>query len=305
MRFGPKFSPRLLTSITIEFMASKFEGLHTKCRGGVYPRTEVKRLDIPDGKVSWTVDWADYKPPTYTDPKVLKASWADPELSTKDFAPKFNSLDGKIDRRSHNGTYDVVDGVPRNPLGRTGLIGRGTLGRWGPNHAADPIVTRWKYTADNDIEKHSKSGKPIMQFVAILRGDCHEWAIPGGMVDPGEQVSATLKREFGEEALSSLTAVSPEEKKQIEESIGRLFAHGGDRVYSGYVDDPRNTDNAWMETVAVNFHDDLGNSAARVNLKAGDDAAEVQWTDLSSDMNLYASHKQILAMVAALRRAHW
>jgi len=29
-------------------------------------------------------------------------------------------------------------------------------------------------------------------------------------------------------------------------------------VYKGYVDDPRNTDNAWMETVAVNFHDELG-----------------------------------------------
>lgn len=30
------------------------------------------------------------------------------------------------------------------------------------------------------------------------------------------------------------------------------------QVYKGYVDDPRNTDNAWMETVAVNFHDELG-----------------------------------------------
>ena len=31
----------------------------------------------------------------------------------------------------------------RNPVGRTGLRGRGELGRWGPNHAADPIVTRY------------------------------------------------------------------------------------------------------------------------------------------------------------------
>ena len=30
----------------------------------------------------------------------------------------------------------------RNPAGRTGLTGRGLLGKWGPNHAADPIVTR-------------------------------------------------------------------------------------------------------------------------------------------------------------------
>ena len=27
-------------------------------------------------------------------------------------------------------------------MGRTGLTGRGLLGKWGPNHAGDPIVTR-------------------------------------------------------------------------------------------------------------------------------------------------------------------
>lgn len=30
------------------------------------------------------------------------------------------------------------------------------------------------------------------------------------------------------------------------------------QVFKGYVDDPRNTDNSWMETVAVNFHDESG-----------------------------------------------
>lgn len=44
--------------------------------------------------------------------------------------------------------YNVIDKRPINPIGRTGLIGRGVLGKWGPNHAADPIVTRWK-TVDN------------------------------------------------------------------------------------------------------------------------------------------------------------
>ena len=35
-----------------------------------------------------------------------------------------------------------MNGRPRNPIGRTGITGRGQLGKWGPNHAADPIVTR-------------------------------------------------------------------------------------------------------------------------------------------------------------------
>ena len=30
------------------------------------------------------------------------------------------------------------------------------------------------------------SGKPVLEFVSIQRKDTGEWAIPGGMVDPGE-----------------------------------------------------------------------------------------------------------------------
>lgn len=40
-------------------------------------------------------------------------------------------------------------------------------------------------------------------MLAIQRRDSGEWAIPGGMIDPGETVTNTLKREFIEEALNS------------------------------------------------------------------------------------------------------
>lgn len=43
----------------------------------------------------------------------------------------------------------------------------------------------------------------ILEMVAIQRRDNLMWAIPGGMVDPGEKATATLKREFTEEALNS------------------------------------------------------------------------------------------------------
>ena len=45
------------------------------------------------------------------------------------------------------------------------------------------------------------------------------------MVDPGDTVTNTLKKEFGEEALNSLE-VSPEENKRIQESLEHLFHHG-------------------------------------------------------------------------------
>ena len=46
-----------------------------------------------------------------------------------------------------------------------------------------------------------------------------------GMVDPGEAVSVTLKREFGEEALNMLE-VSKEDKKKLEASVNEMFSRG-------------------------------------------------------------------------------
>ncbi len=93
--------------------------------------------------MNWSVKWPEYKPVNYTASKLLKDKpvWADPEnpLDIKNW----NALDGNIDRRSHLGVYEVVDGIPLNPIGRTGVSGRGQLGKWGVNHAADPIVTRY------------------------------------------------------------------------------------------------------------------------------------------------------------------
>lgn len=181
------------------------------------------------------------------------------------------------------------------------MSGRGLLGRWGPNHAADPIVTRWEVNSQG--EKVYKDGKPVLQFVAIKRKDTGQWAIPGGMVEPGDTVSATLKKEFGEEALNS-TEVSEEERAQIEKQLDDLFHHG-DTIYKGYVDDPRNTDNAWMETVAVNFHDDTGKVFGNFKLVAGDDAGAVTWVSIDHNLELYASHLDFIRATATLRNAHW
>jgi len=40
-------------------------------------------------------------------------------------------------------------------------------------------------------------------------------------------------------------------------------------VYSGYVDDPRNTDNAWLETVVYHFHDETDEYVGLLHLRAG------------------------------------
>lgn len=51
------------------------------------------------------------------------------------------------------------------------------MGRFGPNHAADPIVTRW---VRNEFgEREEIDGRDVLQFIAIKREDTKEWALPG------------------------------------------------------------------------------------------------------------------------------
>ena len=61
------------------------------------------------------------------------------------------------------------------------------------------------------------------------------------MQDPNEVGVATLVREFKEEAGN----VSDAERSKFDAMVDELFRDSNGRViYRGYVDDPRNTDNA-------------------------------------------------------------
>ncbi|XP_077993111.1 transient receptor potential cation channel subfamily M member-like 2 [Glandiceps talaboti] len=282
--------------------------LHYKSRLNPYPGSVIQRFKVPDHLVHWEIEFSNYSPMNYTASVVLSNPvWADEDILAmpKDTRPPlyYNQMDNQcqVSRISYTGVYTVKDGLPLNPKGRTGMIGRGLLGRFGPNHAADPIVTRWKKKFDGSCLE--EDGKKVLEFVAIQRKDNQQWAIPGGMVEPGQLVSQTLKAEFSEEALGKL-AKSEAEIKEISERLDKFFQNGIE-VYKGYVDDPRNTDNAWMETVAVNYHDETNETLGHFKLQAGDDAQAVRWQRISGKMPLYASHTAMLKRVAQIHDANY
>ena len=123
------------------------------------------------------------------------------------------------------------------------------LGRWGPNHAADPIITRWSRDGNGQQILNKDTNKPILQFVGIQRFDSGEWAIPGvcfiiksmkfmykyllvliffkykGMVDAGEKAQETARREFLEEAMDSEN-LSAENLQKLRNKCAKLFASG-------------------------------------------------------------------------------
>jgi ADP-ribose pyrophosphatase len=253
-----------------------------------------QRFQVPDDKVDWRVRFPEYVSRRFTGADVEAntssvtnpTGWADPTdpNTVREEMKGRTSFEGELFFDAH--------GRPVNPRGRTGICDRGMLGKWGPNHAADPIVTRWKPGAN----------PPVLQVVAIRRGDTGIWALPGGMVDAGETVSVTVRRDFEEEAGN--VREGPE-RETFNSAVTELFSNGK-IVYQGYVDDPRNTDNAWMETTAFHFHcsEELGN---KIPLRAGDDANDVTWLDVSREepryVNLYASHRQWVDQIAKMMRA--
>jgi ADP-ribose pyrophosphatase len=127
--------------------------------------------DVPDKYVSWDVMFIAYDPIAYTKTKsefpISLQQFADEDIlllqetqieQIKLNLPVFewnristNAAGITIDRSSwqisqdqNKVVYKLDNGIPRNPFGRTGLRGRGSLLRWGPNHYIMIVITRYR-----------------------------------------------------------------------------------------------------------------------------------------------------------------
>ena len=124
----------------------------------------------------------------------------------------------------------------------------------GPNLTADAVVV------------HPKSARILL----IKRGDTGQWALPGGFINQDEPAALAAQREAQEET-------------------GLVLTNEGYLIYQGAVDDPRNTETAWIETSAYLF-----TLHTMPEVTGNDDAAAAQWTDIAALPALYGSHQQII-----------
>jgi ADP-ribose pyrophosphatase len=233
-----------------------------------YPR----RQPVEEADADWSRPLPGYAPPEFTSPKVFQNAgvWADPADITQ--------VTRKLLTRTPSGDLPVSldpHGFPLNPLGRTGLRGRGLLGKWGRNQAGDPLVTRFDPSTGQ------------LQVLVIERSDSGRLALPGGMVDEGEAITTTVSRELAEETGAHIRF----EETQI--------------LFAGVVDDPRNTDHAWMETTVLHQHLTADQSQA-LALQAGDDAKSVHWMEINPTnlAALYASHADFVRLAVRKLQGH-
>ena len=244
--------------------------------------------NYPPRALGTSTTWDDaedeaYHPTEYNAPVLLttpKPDWAD------EMNPNVDALHKRRtycygDEKAIADTacpFDDARQRYRNPMGPTGLIGRGLLGKWGPNHAADVMVTR-RNTATNQYE--------VLLVVKHVGDSTSCLAYPAGMVEPGATVHDTLREELTQEAVHKGATVD-----QLFATCARGI------VYRGHVDDHRNTDEAWMETTAFHYHatDELG---AELPLAVTDEKEikGVKWYELNAITKMYASHYDWLVIL--------
>ena len=72
----------------------------------------------------------------------------------------------------------VINGLPMNPQGRTGMRGRGPYYYWGPNHMFELVITRLKQDI-NGNQLHDANNKKVIEFLSIQDSlDNRKWHLP-------------------------------------------------------------------------------------------------------------------------------
>ncbi|XP_075705629.1 transient receptor potential cation channel subfamily M member 2-like [Rhinoderma darwinii] len=260
---------------------------HVNSRILDYPDYRATRHPVPDELVPWEVGFPGYSPPLYNAERDDRGPY-DPSQEMQQKKRKYNGVDGVLDFRSCLGTYLVEDGVPLNPMGRTGLRGVGSLHWFGPNHSLHPVLTRW---GSNKAGGPNEMSRRQLEVLVVKPVGNELWALPGGTLDPGERIPLKIQTLLKREHLSEFLAL-----------LG-----AGTEVFHGYLDDPRNTDNAWIETLAINIHFETKESSERLFLNSEkiDLGVSLLWQILDHKIPLYANEKEILHRTVEHHNAHY
>ncbi|XP_015781855.1 protein ced-11 isoform X2 [Tetranychus urticae] len=256
---------------------------HILSRQSPYPGTRVQRIPVPDKYVPWEVMWIDYDPVAYTKQKMdfpqnFQHNVDEDILFLREYnieqvtskLPVFNWNSSStnpagitIDRTSWitkdgctNLVYSLDSGIPRNPFGRTGLKGKGSLPRWGPNHYVMFVITRWR------TSRIVSTGK-LFEF--IVEKNLPRWdqiSLPNRFV-PGDNWYGDLQTLFNvpddqqwtndenvEAFFTNCSLSNTNKPAESEDTVLVKFIKND----ATYMDDPLNTDMAWKELVLIHVH---------------------------------------------------
>ncbi|XP_063693147.1 transient receptor potential cation channel subfamily M member-like 2 isoform X5 [Bolinopsis microptera] len=265
---------------------------HSQALTTPYPGTDIERFKLEKGQIAWKSNF-DYTPPVYDNEEI-------PQLDPKKPNElRFNHVDSDgVDRISFIGKYTVHEGFPRNPKGRTGLIGKGNLPRWGPNKLAVTIVTRYKEQPGSSDSGEvpggviNKQGQPVVEVLLLKMEGSPHYMFPQGFLAPSETVKHAHQRVVLDLCYDfcNQTKIA---QIPIAASIDPIFSQYKE-LSSSYMDDPMNTDNSWMEVSAATVHDNQ--NAMSSDFKLGSGVIQIVWFTVTERPDLHPN------MVTLLRK---
>lgn len=326
---------------------------HTESRKSPYPGTDIQRSPVFEKDIPWTIKFEAYDPNFYSRPidqypKHLRP-WVD-----RDILVRRASIGSIFDKKASeeevlqiphpiynieqsfflpNGEPVTINrisfvpqsdqekgysldflGLPVNPMGRTGLRGRGSLFRYGPNHSIQAIISRWKH-----MKKTAEDKKPSENILEILviQDQTNPNILNFPMVELNQSTEPyrALCKYFDAEIILEVTGqeyynfdnedmahyfsqFSSTDKKRKKKSHYVSHGFSSTAIFRGYVDSALNTDNAWQETEIWNFH---------YKYKEGFDLrlsknTYATWIEASASAQLSAVQKAALVEVCKLQK---
>lgn len=249
-----------------------------------------------------------------TDPAVLEQwaqlgvyGWADPSDPLEvDFAHTsrltFNRDSGCYEQVSFTGESDE-DRRPINPSSTVGIRGRGSLGKWGVNRASHLIIWRRRLTG-------------AIQILFVRSNSNETFRLPGGFIMGNESALVSAKKHLVSRYVSEFAAIKNVSLPRAQVVCGayirrwleNLLMEAGNESVSlrGVVNDPRNTDNAWVESTIyfINVPFAILKSADPIDTLKSDGCS---WMDLSTalESNINPMHKDFVLRSFASLDTEW
>ena len=231
-------------SLLFQLIADDFHLRIRAERPDSYPPRQAISID----EAPWSVESEQYAPPYYVAEEVLSN-----ERSASDrpwvHAEDIEAVTESLDRGLSTVSDDI--GRPLHPRGRTGLAGRGLLGRWGANPAVGAVVTRL-----------SAEGDGLLVLAGRREGQLRI-SLPRGLVFLDETRQEAIARVLAERAGLSV------DEDELDVLIDDFYY------------DQRQTDHAWLEMRAYLVSPDA--EVVVPDYLSTDNFDEIEWWPLDAN----------------------
>lgn len=138
----------------------------------------------------------------------------------------------------------------------------------------------------------------------LVKGENDDaWNIPGRIIDSAAKnvVASQTIRKFITLTPTGQLTLNKTDKAELTRNLNHLFGNPRE-VFSNIIDDPRNTDNAWVEATVIHYHDETGSDTQPYDVNLADCFvdkvwADVAWIDITPSTVLNPDQEEVLVGV--------